>query len=97
MHIVGPYMCTSVQDIKFLGSNLWPEGTSTDDDNNANNTNNDDDDARRTIHESNHELAFVPIESRIDTEIDIHTVFFLASTQATTVYCPRFRFQKSGL
>ena len=40
-------MCIYVQDIKFLWSNLWTGGLSTDDDNN----NDDNDDTRRTIHD----------------------------------------------
>ena len=45
-------MCIYVQDIKFLWSNLWTGGLSTDDNNNDDNANDDaNDDTQRTIHD----------------------------------------------
>ena len=46
-------MCMHVQDMKFLWSNLWLGGLSTDDtnDDNANNNDNTNDTTQLTIHD----------------------------------------------
>ena len=56
-------MCIYVQNMKFLWSNLWMGGLSTDDDNDDNNNNNDaNDDTWWTIHDCIGSLAWLPNE-----------------------------------
>ena len=53
-------MCIYVQNMKFLWSNLWTGGLSTDDNNDDDNDAHDD--TRRTIHDCIGSLAWLPNE-----------------------------------
>ena len=65
-------MCIYVQNMKFLWSNLWTGGLSTDDDNNNDDDNYTNDDTRRTIHDCIDSLAWLPNEPIISDEMPHH-------------------------
>ena len=81
---ISAYLCTCVQDMKFLWLNLWSGGASTDGDYNANDDDNDD--TRRTIHDCMGSLAFMPNEQRMKLILSIlfnvlSSTFFWSSLQ----------------
>ena len=59
VHLCQGYMCKCMQDMKFLWSNLWKGGLSTDD---KADDNNDDENTQQVIHDCLVSLVFMPNE-----------------------------------